>query len=81
MSESLLSLVSGLEKEAEAITRRTGMDLDVAYRFLDQEDKRSDYEDRIYRQKAIANIMDNAKVTNKTVTREELEESEDTADA
>ena len=69
------------EKEAEAITQRTGMELEVAHRFLNQEDKRSDYEDRIYRKKAMAVIMDNAKITDKTVTREELEESEESADA
>lgn len=69
------------EKEAEAIGERTGMDVEIARRFLKQDDKRSDYEDRIYRQKAMAVVMDNAKVTEKPVTREELEESEDTANA
>lgn len=69
------------EKEAEAIIARTGMDLDVAKRFLSQDDKRSDYEERIYRKKAVAVIMDNAKVTDKKVTREELEKDEEAADA
>ena len=69
------------EKEAQAITARTGMDLDVANRFLSQEDKRSDYEDRIYRSKALAVIMDNAKITDKKVTREELEKDEEAIDA
>ena len=57
------------------------MDLDVAQRFLSQEDKRSDYETRIFRQKAMAVVMDAAKVTDKEVTREELYEEEDAADA
>ncbi len=69
------------EKEAEAITARTGMDIDVANRFLSQEDKRSDYEERIYRKKAVAVIMDSAKVKEKKVTREELEKDEEATDA
>lgn len=78
-SESITVLDEDFEKEAEAIVNRTGMELDIAKRFLDQEDKRSDYEERIYRKKAVAIIMDSAKVTEKKVTREELEK--DSADA
>jgi len=69
------------EKEAEAITARTGMDIEVANRFLSQEDKRSDYEERIYRKKAVAVIMESAKITDKKVTREELEKDEEATDA
>lgn len=78
-AESITVLDEDFEKEAEAIVSRTGMELDIAKRFLDQEDKRSDYEERIYRKKAVAIIMDSAKVTEKKVTREELEK--DSADA
>lgn len=80
-AENITVEEADFEKEAENIMKRTGMDVDVARRFLSQDDKRSDYEDRIYRQKAMAVVMDNAKVTTKTVTREELEESEDAAHA
>lgn len=79
--ESIKVEEADFEKEAEDITARTGMDIDVAYRFLAQDEKRSDYEDRIYRKKALAVVMDSAKITDKTVTREELEESEEMADA
>jgi len=78
-AESITVLDEDFEKEAEAIVSRTGMELDIAKRFLDQEDKRSDYEERIYRKKAVAVVMDSAKVTEKKVTREELEK--DSADA
>jgi len=69
------------EKEAQAITERTGMEMDIAMRFLDQEDKRSDYENRIFRRKALAVVMDNAKVKEKKVTREELYKEGEEADA
>jgi trigger factor len=78
-TEKITVTDSDFEKEAEAIMDRTGMDIDIAKRFLDQDDKRSDYEERIFRKKAVAVIMDNAKVTDKKVTREELEK--DGADA
>ena len=74
-------LEEDFEKEAYAIVERTGMDMEIAQNFLNQEDKRSDYEERIYRKKAIAVVMDSAKVTDKKVTRDELEKSEDAADA
>lgn len=79
--ESITVEDADFEKEALAITARTGMDLDVANRFLSQEDKRSDYEDRIYRNKALAVVMDSAKITDKKVTREELEKDEEAIDA
>ena len=69
------------EKEAHAIVERTGMDVAIAQRFLEQEDKRNDYETQIYRQKALAVVMDSAKVTDKVVTREELAKEEEAADA
>ena len=78
-TESIKVVDEDFEKEAEAIVSRTGMEMDIAKRFLDQDDKRSDYEERIFRKKAIAVIMDSAKVTDKKVTREELEK--DGADA
>ena len=78
-TEKIEVLDEDFEKEAEAIMSRTGMDMEIAKRFLDQEDKRSDYEERIYRKKAVAVIMAGAKVTDKKVTREEMEK--DSADA
>lgn len=78
-TEKIEVLDEDFEKEAEAIMSRTGMDMEIAKRFLDQEDKRSDYEERIYRKKAVAVIMAGAKVTDKKVTREEMEK--DGADA
>lgn len=69
------------EAEANAIVERTGMDIEIAQRFLSQDEKRSDYEDRIYRKKALAAVMDNAKIKDKKVTREELEKFEEEADA
>jgi trigger factor len=80
-TEGVVVEEADFEKEAHEITLRTGMELEVAQRFLDQEDKRSDYENRIYRQKAMAIVMDAAKVKDKVVTREEMEKEEESADA
>ncbi len=79
--EGVQVLEEDFEKEAQAIVGRTGMDVDIAKRFLSQDDKRSDYETRIFRQKALAIVMDSAKVKDKVVTREELykEDEEDNA--
>lgn len=76
-TEGIQVLDEDFEKEAAAIMSRTGMELDIAKRFLDQEDKRSDYEERIFRRKAVTVIMDNAKITDKPVTRDELDKDEE----
>jgi len=69
------------EKEAEAIMSRTGITADVISRYLRQEDKRDEYEDRIFRKKALAVVMDNAKIVEKEVPREELEKEDDTVES
>lgn len=81
IAENIEVVEEDFEKEAQAIMARTGMDWDIAKRFLSQEDKRSDYETRIYRQKAMAVVMDSAKVKDKKVTREELYKEDEEADA
>ncbi len=67
------------EKEAEAIQGRTGMDMEVIGRFLAQEEQRDEYFNRIFRTKALAVVMENAKVTEKEVTQEELEQDDEEA--
>lgn len=64
------------EKEAEAIGTRTGMDMAIVQKFLLQGDKRSEYENNIFYKKAGAVILDNAKITDKEVTQEELEKED-----
>jgi trigger factor len=68
------------EKEAEAIQTRTGMDMEVISRYLQQEDQLDEYAGRIFRQKAAAAIMEKAKVTDVEVTEDELEEEDESAD-
>jgi len=65
------------EREAEAITQRTGMGMDVVQRFLQQEDQRDSYANRIVRQKAMAVVMDNAVITDKEVPHEELQQEDE----
>jgi trigger factor len=61
------------EKEAEAIQVRTGMEMDVVQKFLQQDDQRDSYESRIFRQKAMEVVISSATVTEKEVSSEELE--------
>ena len=68
-------------KEADAIRKRTGMELDVVSRYLRQQDQMSEYRSRIYRQKAMEVIWNNANITQKEVTREELEAENEQEDA
>jgi trigger factor len=64
------------ENMAEDIASRTGLQADVVSQYMAEEGRRRNmYEDRIFREKAIRVVMDNAKITDKEVPREELEEA------
>lgn len=63
-----------LDKEAETISKSIGADVEMVADYIRQEEQRNSYIDRIYRSKALAVIMDNAKITDKELPREELEE-------
>ncbi len=65
------------EQEASNILQRTGMGMEVVQQYLAQAEQRDRYESRIYRRKALAAIMDNAKVTDKEVSRDELYKEDD----
>ena len=67
------------EREAEAISRRTGAELKTVAGVLKGDEYRDDYVDRILRRKALELIMQNAKVTDKEIPREEDEKGDDTA--
>lgn len=69
------------EKEAAEIQSRTGMDMSVVTRFLQQDDQRSDYEGRIARQKAVNVVIENATVTDKKVSQDELDEANDDSES
>jgi trigger factor len=69
-----------LEAEAANIQSRTGMDMQVVQRFLSQSEQRSDYEGRIFRQKAIKVVLDAATITDKEVSRDELNKQDEEAD-
>lgn len=76
-AEGIAVTEEDFEAEMEEISLRVGVDIDIvgAYMAADEE-RRSDYEERIYRAKALKVIMDNAKITEKEVTAEELEEQQ-----
>lgn len=63
-----------LDKEAESISKSIGADVEMVADYIRQEEQRNSYVDRIYRTKALAVIMDNAKITDKELTRDELDE-------
>ena len=65
-----------LDQEAELISRSVGAEVDLVAEYIKEEGQRNSYSDRIYRAKALAVIMDNATITDKELTRDELEESE-----
>ena len=67
------------EQEAEAIAERSGADMELIGKFLAQKEQRSEYEERIFRRKAVAALMSHATVTDKQVEREELEKRENEA--
>ncbi len=68
------------DQEIASIAQRVGMQSDAVANYLEDGDRRSRTEGRLYRAKALAVIMDNAKVKDKEVKREELEAQEDAND-
>jgi len=66
------------EKEAEIMAKSMGMEtqVEMVAQYMAQGDQRNTYADRIYRSKAMAVIIENATVTDKELTREELEAEE-----
>lgn len=69
------------EKEAETISQSMGASAEMVAQYMAQGDQRNTFEDRIFRAKAMAVIMDNAKVSDKELTREEMEEEKANEDA
>jgi len=69
------------EEEAEAIRQRTGMEMEVISRYLEGTEQRDEYESRIFRRKAMAVVLEHAVVSEKEVTRDEMEESDDHEEA
>ena len=64
------------EKEAETISQSMGASAELVAQYMAQGEQRNTFEDRIFRAKAMAAIMDNAKVSDKELTREEMEKEE-----
>jgi trigger factor len=66
------------EKEASVVAKSMGMEdkVSMVAQFMADHDRRSTYADRIYRAKAIAVIIDNATITDKELTREEMDEAD-----
>ncbi len=62
------------EQEMLSSAQRMGVDMNVLGNYINEdEERRNTYEDRIHRAKAMKLILDNAVITEKKVSREELE--------
>jgi trigger factor len=66
------------EKEAVTMAKSMGMEdqVQMVAQYMAQGDQRSTYADRIYRAKAIAIVLENATITDKELSRDELDEIE-----
>ena len=64
------------EAEAESIQARTGAERDMITRFLQEDEHRDSYTDRIFRRKAMQALLSHAKIVEKELTRESDEENE-----
>jgi len=65
------------ESEATTIALQTGMDSDTVSQYISEEaDRRSMYEGRIFRAKAMNVIMEHATIADKEVPRDEIEEAD-----
>lgn len=64
------------EKEALEMAKSVGVEVEMVAQYLAQGEQRNATIDRIYRAKTMAVIMDAAKITDKELTREEMEKAE-----
>lgn len=78
-AEKLEVTDTDFEREAEAISRRTGAELKAVSGVLQGEEYRDEYTDRILRRKALELIIQNAKIIDKEIPREEGEKGDDIA--
>lgn len=77
-AEGLEISESDLEQGIESVAERAGTTTDVVSGYLQQdEERRNSYEHRLLRAKAMKVIMDNAKLTDKELPREEASEEDE----
>ncbi len=69
------------EKEAANMAQSMGAEVELVAQYLAQGEQRNATVERIFRSKTLAVIIDNAEVTEKELTREELDQEEDGAEA
>ncbi len=69
------------EQEVATIAQRSGMQSDAVAQYLEEGDRRSQTEGRLYRAKAMAVVMENAQIKDTEVKQEELEAQADANDA
>ena len=69
------------EKEAANMAQSMGAEVELVAQYLAQGEQRNATVERIFRSKTLAVIIDNAEVTEKELTREELDGVEDGAEA
>lgn len=58
------------EAEAAAISRRTGTELTTVRSFMDEEEHKDEYKERLLRRKALALVMQHARITDKELPHE-----------
>lgn len=69
-----------ISREAQGMAQMYGLQTEMVAQYLAQEGDRGKYHDRIFRTKALKVVMENAKVTDKELTREEMDEAETAAE-
>jgi trigger factor len=76
-AEGIVVSEEDMMKEAEMISQSTGTEIDTVTQYLAQSDKRDSYTDRIFRRKAMAVLLGNAKITEKELPREPEEKKDE----
>ncbi len=76
-AENIEVTEADFEAEIASVAERAGAPAETVTQYIQEEEsRRNSYEDRIFRAKSLQVIMDSAKVTDKEVPREEVEELE-----
>ncbi len=73
-AEGIEVTAEDFEKEAETMSKSMGMEAELIARYISLSDQRSNYADRILRGKTLEVILANANITDKELSRDEMDE-------
>ena len=78
-AEGIEATDEDFEQEATVLSKRSGASMEMVAKFLGDEENHGTYERRIIHTKVMASLMEYAVITDKEVTREQLDTADEEA--